>query len=57
MTKRLKSKHKVDQDLKRIFGADQKVRLILGHILQVNTDKIKKVSQPITEFNYKQNKN
>ena len=49
MTKRLKSKHKVDRRLKaNLWGRPKKVLLILEHILQDNMDKIKKANQLIT---------
>ena len=57
MTKRLKSKHKVDRRLKQIFGDDQKVHSILEHTRQANMDKIKKANPQTMEFNYKLNKN
>ena len=50
MTKRLKSKHKVDRRLKANIGVDQRVHLTLELTLQVNTVKIKKENQLITEF-------
>ena len=42
MTKRLKSKHKVDRRLKANIWGDQRVHLILEHILQVNMVKTKR---------------
>ena len=56
MTKRLKSKHKVDRRLKANIWGRPKVHLILELILQDNMVKIKKVNQLTMEFNYKQNK-
>ena len=57
MTKRLKSKHKVDRRLKANLWGRPKVHLILEHILPDNMVKIKKVNLPIMVFSYKLNKN
>ena len=57
MTKRLKSKHKVDRRLKANIWGRPKSHSTLEPTLQGNTVKIKKVNLQIMEYNFRLSKN
>tara|TARA_Y100000768_G_scaffold234962_1_gene177645 strand:+ start:116 stop:310 length:195 start_codon:yes stop_codon:yes gene_type:complete len=56
MTKRLKSKHKVDRRLKANLWGRPKSLSTQEHILPGSTGRARKENQQIMEFNYKLNK-